>query len=194
MESSKIGIKLFTSNPQVRLEDVVPVFHSWIQQQALAGNLLIDVADYLHVERGPGIVLVAHEANYATDQAEPGLGLFYQRKRALPEASFRDRLAHAFREALSAAWLLEQDPKLGPTWKFDTRRVHVRVSDKLAAPNDPATFTGLKPELVSFFTKLLGTADFVVEHYAGDGRTPFEVRVSAKTYQPLDQILSRIQD
>ena len=63
MDSSRIGIKLFLANPKVHLEDVVTVFHSWIQQQALAGTLLIDVADYLHVPTGPGIVLVAHEAN-----------------------------------------------------------------------------------------------------------------------------------
>src|SRR3954471_23499207 len=112
MDSHRIGIKLFLSTPPAHPEAVVPVFHSWIQQQALAGNLLIDVADYLHVPSGPGIVLVGHEANFSTDQAEPGYGLLYQRKRPLEEASFAGRLGHAFRAALGAAWLLEQDPKV----------------------------------------------------------------------------------
>ena len=191
MDSSRIGIKLFTANPSTHLEDVVPVFHSWIQQQALAGQLLIDVADYLHVPQGPGVVLVGHEANYATDQAEPGLGLLYQRKRALPEGDLGGRLAHAFRDALSAAWLLEQDAKLGPTWKFDTRRLLVRVADQLAAPNTAETFAAMKPELTAFLTKLLGTSEFAVEHYAAPN---FEVRVTAKTYQSVESLLSRVQD
>jgi hypothetical protein len=193
MDSSRIGIKLFLANPKVHLEDVVTVFHSWIQQQALAGTLLIDVADYLHVPTGPGIVLVAHEANYATDQADPGTGLLYQRKRPLPEADLAGRLAHAFRDALSAAWLLEQDPKLGPAWKFDTRRIHLRIADKLNAPNSAETFAALKPELTAFFAKLLGTSEFVLEHYS-DARVPFEVRVAAKDLQPVESLLTRVQE
>lgn len=193
MDAYRIGIKLFLANPNAHLEKTVPVFHSWIQQQALAGNLLIDVADYLHVPSGPGVVLVGHEANYATDQAEPGAGLLYQRKRPLPEGDFAGRLAHAFRDALSAAWLLEQDPKLGPAWKFDTRRIHVRLADKLNAPNTAATFAAIKPELTAFFTKLLGTSAFSLEHYSDD-RVPFEVRVAAQNFQPVETLLARVQD
>src|SRR4051812_11582752 len=115
MDSSKIGVKLFTSNPSIHLEDVVPVFHSWIQQQALAGQLLIDVADYLHVPQGPGVVLVAHGPNSAPAQPAPALGLLSQRKPHPPNPALPARLAHAFRAALSAAWPLETDPKLGPT-------------------------------------------------------------------------------
>lgn len=33
--------------------DVVPVFHRWLQDQRLPGELLIDVADYSHVTGGP---------------------------------------------------------------------------------------------------------------------------------------------
>lgn len=193
MDAYRIGIKLFVATPPSHLEAVVPVFHSWIQQQALAGNLLIDVADYLHVPSGPGVVLIAHEANYATDQAEPGLGLFYQRKRSLPESDFTGRLKHAFREALSAAWLLEQEPKLAGQWKFDTRRIHLRIADKLHTPNTPATFATLKPELTAFFAKLLGTADFTLEHYT-DPRVTFEAHLTTKTSQSVESLLSRVQD
>jgi hypothetical protein len=193
MDSSRIGIKLFLPNAHPHLEDVVPVFHSWIQQQALAGNLLIDVADYLHVPSGPGIVLVAHEANYSTDQADPGTGLLYQRKRTLPETTLDARLAHAFRDALSAAWLLEQDAKVGAAWKFDTRRIHLRIADKLHAPNTPATFASLKPDLTAFFAKLLGTPDFALEHYTDD-RVTFEVRLTTKSAQSVETLLARVQD
>lgn len=193
MDAYRIGIKFFLANPNAHLEDTVPVFHSWIQQQAIPGTLLIDVADYLHVPTGPGVVLVAHEANYATDQADPGTGLLYQRKRPLPEADLAGRLAHAFRDALTAAWLLEKDANLGPAWRFDTRRIHLRLADKLNAPNTAATFASLKPELTAFFTKLLGTSDFSLEHYS-DARVPFEVRLATKNFQPVENLLARVQD
>jgi hypothetical protein len=192
MSTSKIGIKLFLSTTPAHPEAVVPVFHSWIQQQALPGNLLIDVADYLHVPSGPGIVLVSHEANFSTDQADPGHGLLYQRKRALPEPTFDARLAHAFRDALTAAWLLEQDPRLSG-WKFDTRKIHLRIADKLHAPNTPATFAALKPELTSFLSRLLGAPEFSLEHYH-DERVPFEVRIATRTTEPVESLLSRVQD
>lgn len=194
MESSRIGVKLFVSEPSaVKLEDVVPVFHSWIQQQALAGNLLIDVADYLHVPNGPGIVLVAHEANYATDRADGKLGLFYQRKRPVAAGTLQERLAAAFREALTAAWLLEQDPRLNGQWKFDSRRIHIRIADKLQAPNKPETFDAMKPELTAFLTKVLGTSDFRMERYE-DERVTFEVRVTTPVQVGVEGMLARVQE
>src|SRR5690242_4561361 len=81
MELHRFGIKLFaTDSAAVRVKDFVPVFHSWIQRQAVEGHLLIDVHDYSHIQGGPGILLVSHEGNFCTDMAEGKLGLAYYRK------------------------------------------------------------------------------------------------------------------
>ena len=95
--------------------------------------------------------------------------------------------------ALTAAWLLEKDAKLGPAWRFDTRRIHFRLADKLNAPNSAATFAALKSDLTAFFTKLLGTPDFSLEHYS-DARVPFEVRLTTTNFQPVETLLARVQD
>src|SRR5260370_24044056 len=63
------------------LDPVIPVFHSWIQQQAF-DELLLDVADYRHVEGGPGILLIGHEADYSLDNTDNRLGVRYNRKRS----------------------------------------------------------------------------------------------------------------
>ena len=42
----------FPSAGSIDLTQAIPVFHRWIQEQALPG-LLIDVADYRHVPEGP---------------------------------------------------------------------------------------------------------------------------------------------
>ncbi|MCS7047943.1 MAG: hypothetical protein NZ483_01440, partial [Verrucomicrobiae bacterium] len=89
LATHKFGVKFFITNPEAKpLKDFIPVFHGWIQRQALPGHLLIDVHDYSHVYQGPGILLVAHEANISIDQSEGRPGLLYLRKRApvpLPE-------------------------------------------------------------------------------------------------------------
>src|SRR5215216_2280933 len=78
METHKIIVKFFVEDAsRIRGEQFVPIFHSWIQQQAIPGHLLIDVADYQHVSGGPGTVLVAHEANFSMDGEEGRLGLLY---------------------------------------------------------------------------------------------------------------------
>jgi len=60
MEAHKIVIKWFVDNPgALQQSEFVPIFHSWIQAQAIPDHLLIDVADYQHVWSGPGTVLVA---------------------------------------------------------------------------------------------------------------------------------------
>jgi len=83
----KYGVKLFFKTSSKPIKDFIPVFHGWIQRQALPGHMLLDVHDYSHVHHGPGILLVAHEANLSIDEAEGRRGLVYIRKQpaTLPE-------------------------------------------------------------------------------------------------------------
>ncbi|HEX3371272.1 MAG TPA: hypothetical protein VHS08_02075, partial [Candidatus Acidoferrales bacterium] len=82
MQLQHVNVKLLLQNPQgIRLEPLVPVFHSWIEHQN--GELLIDVADYAHVPAGPGVVLIGHEGNYSVDNADDRLGVRYNRKAVL---------------------------------------------------------------------------------------------------------------
>ena len=112
MDSSKLAVKFFVKDASaIEAGAFVPVFHSWIQKHAVADHLLIDVADYKHVQSGPGTVLVAHEANFSTDAGENRLGLLYVRKTPLP-GDFSERLKVTFRAALQAAQLLEREPSL----------------------------------------------------------------------------------
>ena len=77
----RIKVKYFVQEPAaVDLPAFIPVFHHWIQEHRVEG-LLIDVADYKHMQNGPGIVLIGHEADYALDLAGGRPGLIYDRKR-----------------------------------------------------------------------------------------------------------------
>ena len=143
-EIYKLGIKIFVANSQaVNIRDFIPVFHGWIQQQKIAGHLLIDVHDYSHVHHGPGILLVAHEGNFSMDEADSRLGLFYYRKQPL-EGGLDANLKSVLQTALEASKLLESEPKLSGI-KFDKQEILIVTNDRLLAPNAAATRAQLEP-------------------------------------------------
>jgi hypothetical protein len=130
MEPYKIGVKVFVANPGVvDLRAFIPVFHSWIQQQQIAGHLLIDVHDYSHVPDGPGILLVAHEGNFSLDQQDGRLGLVYYRKQPVT-----DSLKTVVECARQACRRLEADARLNGI-KFRSDEFLVFSNDRLLAPN-----------------------------------------------------------
>ena len=84
MDLLKFGVKLFFKmNRRYSSKDFVPVFHNWIQDQAIDDHLLIDVADYSHIPDGPGVMLIAHEGNFSLDQESQQPGIMYMRKTEL---------------------------------------------------------------------------------------------------------------
>ena len=135
----RIGVKLYLdprSAPAPRA--CIEIFHRWIQQSAVPG-LLIDVADYTHLIGGPRVVLVAHEGNYALDDADGRLGLVYTRKQPL-DGPLPARLAAAAGMLVRAAARLEQDtasPADGGA-TFLGNEIAVVANDRLAAPRTAA--------------------------------------------------------
>src|SRR4051812_30200645 len=125
MDSSKLSVKLFLSTPAPAPEGIVPVFHSWIQQKAVADHLLIDVADYAHVQNGPGTVLVADEGNFHLDHTGGRSGLLYIRKRPI-EGNLEEKIHTVVRIAIDAAVRLESAPALDGL-KFKTDEFQFRI-------------------------------------------------------------------
>jgi hypothetical protein len=148
IDSSKLVVKLYVdaAATDVKLAEVVPVFHSWIQTQAVRDHLLIDVADYAHVPDGPGTVLVAHEANIYLDELDGRLGLTYSRKLPLP-GTFADRLQYVVRIVRETAALLAGNPALVGRIKFKTDEMSFRINDRLLGPNTPQTFEAVRGDL-----------------------------------------------
>ena len=146
-----INVKVFIKDPSaIHLDAAVGVFHQWIKD-AVGPELLIDVADYMHVPEGPGILLIGHEANYSLDEREGRAGLLYNRKAPL-EGTFQSRLAQAHQAALAACDRLEQDPAFRGKLSFDRSNLEVFVNDRLLAPNTDETWQALQPELAKYFS------------------------------------------
>lgn len=166
MELHRLGVKFFAADPaSIRLEEFIPLFHSWIQRQAIPGHLLIDVHDYSHMHNGPGILLVAHEGNFSIDSMDGRLGLMYFRKTptSLPAAG---HIAAVLGSALDACRLLEKETDV--RLKMDV--IRVIANDRLEAPNDNVTFAELKPALASALQQTFPGSTFNIAHVGTDSK------------------------
>ena len=104
----RLGVKFsLKQQPTLQPEDILPIFQRWIQEHTIEG-MLIDVIDYKHVPDGPGIVLIADEFDLAYDLADGEIGLYYVRKRELPE-TLEPALRLVISSALAAARALEAE-------------------------------------------------------------------------------------
>ena len=186
MNIQHVNIKFYIENPEsVNPADYGPVFNNWIQEQRLE-ELLIDVADYLHVHHGPGIMLIGHEADYSLDNRAGRLGLLYNRKEQL-EGTTQQKLAQAARAALTVAEILENENRL----KFNTRELQLIVNDRLLVPNTAETFASLEPDLRTFFNTLYNGSEYTLAHL-NDPRERFTVNVKTESNFDVDTLLKNL--
>jgi len=174
-----VNIKIFATKADIDLEDLIPVYHRWIQDSTMP-EMLIDVADYKHVPDGPGVMVIGNQVDYSIDLQEGRLGILYNRKGVVDEAQ---ALKISFDAARHAAKLLEAEPVFAGKLKFDAGDVEVIINDRIIAPNNDATLAALSPEIKKFFAGVYGNDDFVLEH-RGEPRERF--RVGIKTGKPVD--------
>ena len=187
MNVQHIDIKFFVEHPEdVRLEEYAGIFNNWIQRQ-VTPELLIDVADYLHVHNGPGIILIGHEADYSLDNRGGRLGLLYNRKAPL-DGSVQEKLAQAAHAALTAARLLETENGL----KFGGGEVQVLINDRLLVPNTQETLTELEPELRAFLDRLYKGIEYSLTYLSTDPRERFTVDVKAAVPFDVETLLKNL--
>jgi hypothetical protein len=189
MDAQRLQLKIFVapgSARSVEPEAVIPVFHRWIKEHRLP-ELVIDVASYVHVPEGPGVVLIGHGSDYFMDQGEGRLGLMHSRKRAGPPPA--DRLTDLARRTLHAAALLERDPALSGALHFATNELLFRINDRLAGPNSDATLAAVKPELEALARQIFA-APFDLAR-TGSPKDLFSVRLTSPASAPLATLLER---
>jgi len=186
MNVQHLNFKFYIENPEaVNLADFAAVFNTWIQKQALE-ELLIDVADYLHVHNGPGIMLIGHAADYSLDNRAGRLGLLYNRKEPL-DGTTQEKLAQAARATLTAAQILEKENGL----KFNAREVQLIVNDRLLVPNTTETFASLESDLKAFFDRLYNGAEYTLAHH-DDPRERFTINVNTDSNFNVETLLENL--
>ncbi|MFQ5413394.1 MAG: hypothetical protein ACE5E6_02950 [Phycisphaerae bacterium] len=175
MELQHVNVKIYVDGALgVDPARFIDVFHEWIQEDALP-ELLIDVADYRHVPAGPGVLLVAAEADYSMDHADNRWGLRYNRKAPL-DGSNVDRFRQALGAAARAVGLLEAHFEGAGPLRFSRRAFELFINDRALAPNTPETLAACQPDLRAFLTDVFGDDAFTFEPRT-DARRLFGVTV-----------------
>ncbi|MDX1412303.1 MAG: hypothetical protein R3351_09115 [Nitrospirales bacterium] len=190
MELQNVNVKFYLEDESnLEPDEFNPIFQTWIQK-GLTEELLIDVADYLHVPEGPGMILIGLEADYSLDHGDGRWGLKYNRK--YPQnGSNLDRLISALKTALLACQRLEEDEHLMGKIKFQTKEFEIFINDRALAPNSPETFEATQGEISQALRQLLGSTDFSLEVYS-DPRSRFGVTVKASNNQSIASLLKNL--
>jgi hypothetical protein len=184
---AKLQVKLFTDGAQpINLESVIPIFHEWIKHHRL-NEMMIDVANYAHVPKGPGVALIGNDADYYFDESGGRPGLLYSRKREAPAPEAR--LADAFRRVITAALLLEKEEVFAGKVRFRSDEILFRINDRLEGPNSETTFAAVRPELDAFCGKLFGGHKLAA---VGGPKELFAVKISTDGKTPLAAVLERL--
>lgn len=173
MPSPKIIIKLPAIQADIETVACIDVFHQWIQDNALPW-LLLDVADYSHVVKGPGVMLVGHQADIAYDLAGGEAGLLYRAKHD-PQPDLTAAVTVGLDRAQRAARLLEA--AFPGSLRFAVDGARVILNDRLAYPNDAAGHAAVAPVLGGAMQGALGRS-VKIHRVANDARDRLTLAVA----------------
>jgi hypothetical protein len=188
MELQKLNAKWFVEQPNtIALTDFIDIFHGWIQA---TDGIYHDVADYSHMRAGPGIVLVAADANLSMDEADGRRGLLYSRKAPL-SGSNRERLRTVLRHGLENFRKLEQEERLRGKFCLHGNEAIIAINDRLIAPNNGETFSVMAADIEAVAKDLFGGADIALVPEP-DPRKRFAVHVQASRSFSTDELLRRL--
>ncbi|HEX2673455.1 MAG TPA: hypothetical protein VHM25_21385 [Polyangiaceae bacterium] len=186
MLSERLQLKLYLEpSEHFEVEALIPVFHRFIRDQVLK-DLVIDVVDYSHVPDGPGVVLIGHAADYYVGALDGAFGLVFSRKRGGPGPEAR--LEDALRRLVNVARLLEQEN--GLKLRFKSNELSLRLTDRLHAPNDDATFASTQAEVQALLGRVYGGAA-AIERLPGS-KEPLSLRIQAASAPSLEALLEKL--
>jgi hypothetical protein len=191
MNLQKLNVKFFMERADgISLTDFIGVFHSWIQT---SDGEYYDLADYSHMVAGPGILLIAHDANVSIDQGDHRLGLLYNQKQPL-EGTNQEKLRWVFRQALEACRRIEGEPKLQGKFKFRGDEALLLINDRLLAPNTAETFYAIKSDLEALARRLYAGMEFSLDHDTSESRGRFSVSLRTPTRFEISALQKNLGD
>lgn len=195
-QPQRIGIRFDIRHPAaVDLDRVIPVFHRWIQNQELDA-MMIDVADYKHVQEGPGVIMLGHTDDFGIDNGiahgSHAQGFYYVRKHARMSdiQPLPVRLQEMWVSALQTARLLEQEADLEV--EIDPTRIQLTIQDRLAYPFTMEALALVRDELGQFFAGAFGTDAVSLSHREPDPRYPMTWQIEVDGEVSLADLLASL--
>ncbi len=186
----RLQIRIGSDAPaSLSLDSFITIFGRWRKQEGHPAEW-VDMADYAHVARGPGIVLIGQRCNFSFDMGDPGPGILYAAKKGLtgtPSA----RILSAIEWCLALSNLLVAEEEFPPGVRLRTDSLDLRFNDRLETPNTPSTDEQLQPAIRQALDTLFGQGTYQLVPQT-DRNQPYGVSVQASKAEPLSVLLERL--
>lgn len=185
MNPRRIAVKFFARG-KVDVEPFISIFHHFIQKGSVPG-LLVDVADYVHVPDGPGVILIGHEVDYGIDLTSGRAGLLTTRKRNEDEplgALLRDTLY----KAINTIAAVEDQSSVS----IDLGELELQLIDRLAFPNEDAAFEEVRRIVEPVLADVFGAGTRLERARPGDSRRALSLAVTPVDAPSLEGLLEKL--
>ncbi len=186
----RIQVKIASdAPPTLNLDPFIEIFARWRKEKENPAEW-VDLADYAHIPRGPGIVLVGQRCNFAFEMADPCPGVLYAARKGLTGSHF-EKILVSLRSCLELSKRLVAEPEFPSGVHLRTDSLELRFNDRLEAPNTTATDEELRPAVRHALDQLFGRESYDLVLQA-DPTQCYGFSVRAKTAEPLDALLARV--
>ena len=161
MDLQRIDLKALLDAPRdVKLDPLLGIFGRWRSDKNHPARW-VDLADYAHMSRGAGVVLIGKQGMFGVTRFDPGLGLLYS-GRAEYEGSCEKRIIESFRRHLALATALFREPDYPAELKALTGSWEFSINDRLDFPNNDATDRLLRSPIQAALDKLFGPGSYQI--------------------------------
>jgi len=163
----KINVKLFLDAPPGFESDfLLEIFGRWRLE---TGEEIVDLADYAHVEDGPGCLLISHRWHFGIDFAKGRPGLYYATRKGLSGGPY-ERFLQALAGLAQKSGRLLGEKEFPGSVKPRCGELEIVLNDRLLAPNTDPVDKELRPGLEKVIQKLYGPGAARVERERDPGR------------------------
>lgn len=190
-EIQRIAVKILTDAPQsLNLDPVLSIFARWRKDESHPAQW-VDLADYAHMARGSGIVLIGRLCNFGFDMGLPAPGVLYASKKGL-EGEPEDRLRQVLLASFEMTRALLAEPEFPDGVHLHTGAVELVFNDRLQTPNIAFTDRLLRPAVVAALDQFFGLGSYEVTAERDPARR-YGFSVRAVNPPPLETLIARLR-
>ncbi len=186
----RIQIKIGTEAPRkINLDPFLEIFGRWRTEKEHPAEW-VDLADYAHMSRGPGVMLIGHRCNISFDLTNPGPGVLYSARKGL-NGSHAERIASAFQWCLELTKRLMAEKEFPASVRLRPEAIEIRFNDRLETPNETSTDEELRGPLLQVLDALFGPNAYEMIPQS-DPKESYGFSIKANKAESLDLLLKRM--
>lgn len=158
----RINAKLMAdAGTNLNIDSILAIFGRWRQDKDHPSDW-VDLADYAHMAKGQGILLVGKQGNFSVDLTEPGPGILYVGKKDF-QGPVTERILEAIRRCLALTVPFVAEPEYPADLRPQPGSWELTVNDRLDFPNTDETDQQLGASIKSALDTVFGSGSYTAE-------------------------------